>query len=172
MFKVGELIVYSTHGICQIDDICEKTYLDITKKYYVLHPLDNLKLSISTPVNNKAVAMLELLDEAEAKTILNSFYSPGIEWIEDSKQRTKTYSDIIKSGNRKELSKVVNTLLRKKHDAQLENKKLVDQDLKLLISVQNILYRELAYSLNTSFESIMEEISNSIHSNLKVPITV
>ena len=70
MFKVGELIVYSTHGICQIDDICEKTYFDITKKYYVLHPLDNLKLSISTPFNSKAVAMLELLDQAEAKTIL------------------------------------------------------------------------------------------------------
>jgi len=172
MFKVGELIVYSTHGICQIDDICEKTYFDITKKYYVLHPLDNLKLSISTPVNSKAVAMLELLDQAEAKTILNSFGSSGIEWIEDSKQRTKTYSEIIKSGNRKGLAKVVNTLLRKKYDAQLENKKLVDQDLKLLISVQNILYRELAYSLNTSFESIMDEISNSIHSNLKVPSTV
>lgn len=172
MFKVGELIVYSAHGICQIDDICEKTYFDITKKYYVLHPLDNLKLSINTPVDNKAVAMLELLEQAEAKIILNSFQSPGIEWIENNKERTKTYSDIINTGHRKNLSRVVNTLIRKKFEAELDNKKLLDQDLKLLISVQNILYRELAYSLNTSFESIMEEISSSIHSTIEVPSTV
>ncbi|SDN72713.1 transcriptional regulator, CarD family [Psychrobacillus sp. OK028] len=170
MFKVGELIIYSAHGICQIDDICEKTYNGITKKYYVLHPLDNLKLSISTPVNNKAVNMLELLDRNEAKILLNSFHSPGIEWIENNKERTKVYSDIINSGNRKELSKVVNTLLRKKVELELDNKKLLDQDLKLLISVQNILYRELAYSLNTSFESIMEEISNSVHAEVSATV--
>ncbi|WP_419959895.1 CarD family transcriptional regulator [Psychrobacillus sp. BM2] len=172
MFKIGELIIYSAHGICQIDDICEKTYNGITKKYYFLHPLDNLKLSISTPVDNTAVSMLELLDHSKAKIILNSFHSPGIEWIENNKERTKTYSDIINSGNRKKLSKVVNTLLRKKYEAELDNKKLLDQDLKLLISVQNILYRELAYSLNTSFESIMEEISNSVHSTMEIPSTV
>ena len=172
MFKVGELIIYSSHGICQIDDICEKTYFDITKKYYVLHPLDNLKLSISTPVDNKAVAMLELLEKDEAKVILNSFHLSGIEWIENNKERTKTYSDIINSGDRINLSKVVNTLLHKKFEAELDKKKLLDQDLKLLISVQNILYRELAHALNTSFESIMEEVSNSIRSTMEVPSTV
>ncbi|MFJ7827816.1 CarD family transcriptional regulator [Psychrobacillus sp. NPDC096623] len=172
MFKVGEMIIYSTHGICQIDDICEKTYNGITKKYYVLHPLDNLKLSISTPIDNKAVNMLELLDRNEAKILLNSFHSPGIEWIVNNKERTKIYSDIINSGNRKELSKVVNTLLRKKFELELDNKKLLDQDLKLLISVQNILYRELANALNTSFESIMEEILNSVHSTVEASATV
>ncbi|WP_277587498.1 CarD family transcriptional regulator [Psychrobacillus antarcticus] len=172
MFEVGELINYSSHGICQIDDICEKTYFDITKKYYVLHPLDNLKLSISTPVDNKAVSMLELLEPDEAKIILDSFHSPGIEWIENNKERTKTYSEIINSGDRNNLSKVVNTLIQKKFEAELDKKKLLDQDLKLLISVQNILYRELAHALNTSFESIMDEVSNSILSTMEVPNTV
>ena len=49
---------------------------------------------------------------------------------------------------------------------------MLDQDLKLLVSVQNILYREIAYTLNRSVESIIEQVSNSVHSTMKVPVTV
>lgn len=27
MFNIGDLVVYSPHGICRVDDICEKTIL-------------------------------------------------------------------------------------------------------------------------------------------------
>lgn len=30
MFKKGDLILYSVHGICKVDDICEKTILYFT----------------------------------------------------------------------------------------------------------------------------------------------
>ena len=39
MFNVGDIIIHSAHGLCEIDDICEKTYGDTTRTYYVLHPL-------------------------------------------------------------------------------------------------------------------------------------
>ena len=28
MYNVGDLVVYSSHGICRVDDICEKTLLE------------------------------------------------------------------------------------------------------------------------------------------------
>ena len=90
MFNVGDLIMYSTHGICQIDEICEKTYLDVTKIYYVLHPLNNNKLKISTPVDNDKVMMLEIMDKERAETILESFKLPGIEWMKTIKKETKS----------------------------------------------------------------------------------
>jgi len=52
MFNIGDSVLYSSHGICLIEDICEKTFMGITKKYYVLHPMEDCKLSISTPVDN------------------------------------------------------------------------------------------------------------------------
>ena len=57
MFTIGDTIIYSVHGLCQIDDICEKTYSDVTRNYYVLHPLSQTNLTISVPVDSDKVIM-------------------------------------------------------------------------------------------------------------------
>jgi RNA polymerase-interacting CarD/CdnL/TRCF family regulator len=31
MFDIGDVIVYSEHGLCQVDDICEKTIAGVTR---------------------------------------------------------------------------------------------------------------------------------------------
>jgi CarD family transcriptional regulator len=163
VFNVGDLIMYSTHGICQIDEVCEKTYLDVTKNYYVLHPLNNNRLKISTPVDNDKVMMLEIMDKERAEAILESFKLPGIEWIENNKERNKVYSDIVNSGNREEISKILSTLKRKNQEAIDDKVKFVDQDKVLLTSVQNILFSELAYSLDVSTDSIFELVDKNIN---------
>ena len=163
MFNVGDLIMYSTHGICQIDEICEKTYLDVTKIYYVLHPLNNNKLIISTPVDNEKVMMLEIMGKERAEAILESFKLPGIEWIENNKERNKVYSDIVNSGNREEISKILSTLKQKNQEAIEDKVKFVDQDKALLTSLQNILISELAYALDVSTDSIFETIDKYIN---------
>ena len=60
MFDIGDLIIYSAQGICHIDDICKKTYAGVTRNYYILHPVHNSKLKISTPVDNNKLTMLKL----------------------------------------------------------------------------------------------------------------
>lgn len=163
MFNVGDLIIYSAQGICHIDDICEKTYEGVTRNYYILHPLNNCKLKISIPVDNDKVTMLELIDKNKAEEILESFKLPGISWIELNSQRNQIYSEIVKQVNRMEISKIVNTLLRKKHKADVDGKKFGVRDNKLLTLVQNILFTELAMSLNTTYEVISEKIHSLIN---------
>ena len=102
--------------------------------------------------------MLGIIGSDEAKEIVDSFKLPGKEWIEKSMNRIQVYSEIINTGNRKEISKIVNILMRKKHEAEINGKKLTYQDQKLLTSVQNIMFNELAISLNTTFEAIYKEI--------------
>jgi CarD family transcriptional regulator len=36
MFKVGDSIIYSAYGVCQNDEICDKTVQGVTRTYYVL----------------------------------------------------------------------------------------------------------------------------------------
>jgi CarD family transcriptional regulator len=48
--------------------------------------------------------------------------------------------------------------MRKRHKAEANGKKLYEQDSKLLNLIQNILFAELAMSLNTTFEAINEKI--------------
>lgn len=162
MFKIGDLIIYSAHGICCIDDICKMKCFGVVKDYYVLHPIENNKLKISTPVDNKKVVMLKLIEKDEAEEIIESFKSPGIEWIDISSQRNQIYSDIVNKGNRKEIAKIINTLMRKKHELESSGKKLYEHDSKLLDTSKNIMFEEIAMSLNTTFEEINDRITNLI----------
>nr|WP_295973877.1 CarD family transcriptional regulator [uncultured Bacillus sp.] len=163
MFNIGDVIVYSAHGLCQIDDICEKTVANVTRTYYVLHPLEGSSLTISTPVDNDRIIMLMELDEKEATNILKSFKQPGVPWISDVKQRNTTYHGMIKAGNREEIAKVANTLMRKNMELiKKKKKRLYDQDRKLLNTIQSILFKELADALHTTVEEIAEKANHMI----------
>jgi CarD family transcriptional regulator len=63
------------------------------------------------------------------------------------------------------IAKVINTLMRKKIELDLHEKKLNEQDRKLLINSQNILFKELAISLNSSYEDISNMIIGLIKEN-------
>lgn len=80
MYNIGDLVIYSAHGICKINDICDKTVAGITKSYYVLHPMDNKHhLTISIPVNNDKVAILDLIQkESNPKRYWNLLTVQGL----------------------------------------------------------------------------------------------
>ncbi|MGM0901187.1 MAG: CarD family transcriptional regulator [Bacillota bacterium] len=127
MFNIGDLIIYSGHGTCQIDDICEKTISGITRDYYVLHPMENNPpLTISTPVTNNKVVMLELIQKEEAHKILESFKKPGVMWDDNPNTRYNIYSELINTCERKEIAKVINTLMRKKIEAERKEKNFMN----------------------------------------------
>lgn len=159
MFKIGDVIIYSVHGLSRIDDICEKTISNVTRTYYVLHPLEEANLTISTPVDNDKVVMLRMMDRGEAEKILQSFKEPGASWIEDFRVRYREYQEIIKTGDRLEIAKIANALMRKSLELKLIEKKLYDQDRKILEAIQNILFKELAMSLNSSYEKVAEQVN-------------
>ena len=158
MFNIGDTIIYSSHGLCHIDDITEKTFSGITKTYYVLHPVDNVQLQINAPIDNKTISMLEIMTKEQAEDILKSFTLPGIEWIEKNNQRTQIYSAIIKKGNRKEIAKIINTLMIQKYHLQQEGKKFPEYDRKLLVEIQKVLFADLAISLNTTPKDIEQHV--------------
>lgn len=172
MFKVGELIIYSAHGICQIDDICEKTYSGVTKTYYVLHPLNNVNLIINTPVDNKLISMVDIMSEDKARDVLKAFTSDGIDWIDKSHQRTQAYSEVAKTGDRIKIAEVITTLMRKKDEIERSGKKFAEYDRKLLSSMQNILFGELAIALKVSIDEIHSHINELLGIEDDIELTV
>lgn len=163
VFKKGDLVLYSSHGICKIDDICEKKFSNVKKEYYILHPMNDKRLSISIPVDNDKVSILELLSQEEAEVILESFKDEGIDWIDIDRERTETYNDIIKKGNRTEIAKIINTLMKEKASLESDGKKFHEKDKKMLLGIQNILFSELAFLLNTTSEEIEQKVSGYIN---------
>ncbi|WP_047985935.1 CarD family transcriptional regulator [Ornithinibacillus californiensis] len=162
MFNIGELVVYSDHGVCKIDSISEKTYGGKTRTYYELHPIEDSKLRINIPVNNVKVNMLKMMNKDQADTILKSFEEPGVEWIEDVKIRNKEYNKLIQSGDRLDISKVVNTLMKRKQEMVLEKRHIPEQDKKLLSKTLTILIEELAISLDKHIDEIEQKILHAM----------
>ena len=62
----------------------------------------------------------------------------------------------MNTGDRKQIAKVVNVLMRK----EIEDSKLYVQDRKLLIRAQRMLFKELSLSLEKPHEEISELISS------------
>ncbi len=162
MFNIGDVVIYSAHGVSKIDNICEKTFSNVTKTYYELHPLEQTNLMISTPVDNDKVVMLKIMDREEAEEILHSFQQNGIDWVSNPRERIIQYKNVIKNGNRNEISKLVNTLMRHQIELKRDNKKLYEQDRRILDMTQNILFKELAMTLDTSVEKIHTEVSSML----------
>jgi CarD family transcriptional regulator len=75
------------------------------------------------------------------------------------------YPEIVNTGNRMDIAKVANTLLRKKQELESEGRKFFVQDSRLLTTIQNILFKELAIALNTSSEAISEKVNNMLIRN-------
>lgn len=167
LFKAGDLIIYSTHGVCRIDDISDKTVAGETKSYYTLHPINNSqKLQISIPVDNDNVMMLTLLEADEALEILESFRSPGVEWNPHSNNRNREFLNVVHSGNRHEIAQVVNTLSRRQIEALQANKKLYEQDRKILENAKTILVKELSLALERSESDIERQIGEYLYESM------
>lgn len=160
MLKVGDLVIYSTHGICRIDDITEKTFNGIEKSYYVLRPIENSQnLTINAPVEQIGkVTIQQLMNKEEAEKILESFKSDGYEWIERTQDRAKEYNNVIKSGNREQIALICNTLMKKKYVIEKEDRKFYENDTKLLTTIKDILFKELAIALDLSYDEVEKQI--------------
>ena len=52
--------------------------------------------------------------------------------------------------------------MKKKSEATKDKKKLVDHDRVLLESIQNVMYNELAVSLEMTYEEIAEKVQHMI----------
>ncbi|WP_203334812.1 CarD family transcriptional regulator [Planococcus beigongshangi] len=163
MFNIGDQIIYSTHGLCIIDDIREETIAGVTRKYYLLHPTENHhRITIRTPVDNDKVVMLSLMKKDAALDIIKAFEEAPLEWAESPNARFNYFSDILNTGDRQSVAQVVNTLMRRKIDAKLEGKNLYERDHKILNSAQSILFKELALALDITFEEVNQLIAGQL----------
>ncbi|MCW1927779.1 CarD family transcriptional regulator [Bhargavaea beijingensis] len=159
MFEIGDVVIYSEHGLCKIDDICKKDLFGETRLYYVLHPIGEQTLKISTPVDGKKKRLMRTMNRKEAEELMDVFGSRGIDWVENPKQRARAYQSLVQSGDRQKIAEVTGALMDKKLNT---DQKIYDQDRKLLNHVQTILFRELSMALGISVEDVANQVEERI----------
>ena len=162
MYKIDDLVLYSTHGICKVTDITEKNFSDEIKAYYELRPLKDIKLQIHIPVGSTKLQMFDLMNEKEAVVLIDSFKKAEKMTFEKNYFISNEFNKMIAEADRSKAVSTIYSLVLRKKQLVAEGKKPPIQEAKALSTLQGILFNELALALNKSYEEIEAMIEENI----------
>ena len=134
MYQIGDWVVYGIHGVCHI--IGEEKQLVNRKrtKYLVMEPLAQTESRFYLPIDNPAaLAKLKaVLTKEELLELLSSDVVQQDIWIADENHRKQQYRELIGSGDRVTLMKMVTSLYRYKAQQLAAGKKFQGRGVHIL----------------------------------------
>lgn len=150
MFKVNDVIIYGTQGVCKIVGIEEKTISGAKKNYFVLKPVNESGSTFFVPMDNENALkkMRRLLSSAEINTLIDSMPDEDIVWIKNDNDRKEHYRKILASGDHMELIKLIKSIYAHRKERIAEGKRLHMIDEQFFKNAEQILYNEFQYVLN------------------------
>ena len=166
MFSVGDVVFYSTTGVCKVVSIGLPALsgLPAHVDYYTLQPLsDNHKEMIYVPVDTKAFMRFAICGE-EAQGYINMVGSiqPQFPETRNPKGIQDFYSTLINSFDIVNLLGVIVSLTVKKREVRQKNKHLNQTQTTFLRRAQEMVYNEFAYALGKTRDEIATIIEGQI----------
>ena len=169
MFQIGDVLVYTTYGICRVENIIEMNFNGSLTKYYILVPLSEAKTELTIPVDNPITnsRLHKLLTPDEINEIINQIGYLEPFWIPNDNERKKAFNDIIKKGDRKDTLQMLKSV--KKHQLSLKDKvrKLHACDEQVMHDAEKLIVDEFSYVLNKEKIEIYTLINNELMKNLE-----
>ena len=160
MYNIDDAVLYGVNGICTIADIEEKTINKEKKQYYVLKPVYNKASTLFVPMDSELLLakMKKLLSKAEIYELIDNIKDEEINWIDNEQERNRKYSEILKSGDRREIMKMIRALYNHRQQIKDTGRKFHVADEKIMRAAESILHEEFAYVLDIKREQVTEFI--------------
>lgn len=158
MFKIGNYVIYK-RDVCKIENRVEKDGVE----YFELTPIDDNSLKIKVPTNNELLK--SLMTKEEVYDLIKKI--PDINIIKsDDKMIEYEYKNLISTGNKEDLIKIIKTTYLKNKERLENKKKISDKDNSYFEKAERILYNEISIVLGKTFdetkEYIIEKVSEMI----------
>jgi len=150
VFDCGDQIVYGVHGVCTVIGT-ELRSVDRKKvEYYVLEPNDQPGARFYVPTQNQAATakMRQLLDRQELNSLLRSCEAVEDIWILDDNRRKLRYRELLASGDRAELMKMLYTMREKRKELEASGKRFHQCDENFQRDAQRMLGSEISHVLH------------------------
>ena len=149
MFHCGETVLYGTEGVCRIAEIREMKVGRTRENYYVLKPVYRESATIYVPVDNeKLVArMRRLLSAQEIDSLLGAVALEDVPWVDDPNERRTVYGEILASGDRCRIVRMIRTLYLRRQQLRTAGRQLRSGDDQLLREAEKLLPDEFALVL-------------------------
>ena len=112
MYQIGDRVLYSSHGVCQIVSTQERVIDRRRIEYFVLEPIGQPGCQFLIPSGNPAVLakLRPLLTKDELDAMLHSEEVHQDFWISDENARKLRYKELISSADRTAILGMVYTL--------------------------------------------------------------
>ena len=164
MFKKGDFVVNSSNGICEISDIVTMNMSGVNKEYYQLVPINEQTAKVYIPIDTASTRIRHAMNKDDAWKLIESITKIDEAYIENEKEREKTYKDAINSRDPKRLVGIIKTLYLRKQDRLEAGKKNTAVDERYFKLAENQLHSELAFALQVEKPEVEQIIINHITS--------
>ncbi len=162
MFKKGNFVVNANNGICEIQDIVTMNMSGIDKEYYLIVPIDEKTAKIYIPVDMASQRIRLAMTKDEALRFIKDIKDIDEAYIENEKEREKTYKEALASRDSKRLVGIIKTLYLRKQERTEAGKKNTAIDERYFKLAENHLHSELAFALGIDRNSVTELIFSNI----------
>lgn len=157
MYKIGDRILYPTHGAGVIEEICEQTVLGKKQTYYIME-MQSEGMRVMIPAETcDEIGVRGLISKEEGIKVLERFRSEPATDDDNWNRRQRENMAKIKSGDiYKVLTVVKNLMLRER------KRGLSTSERKMLGVSKRILVSELALCSAASIEDIESIMADTI----------
>ncbi len=159
-YGAGDHVIYMSNGVCRIDDLRNESFGGETKLYYVMHSLSDPRSVIYVPTDSEALtsAMYELLTAEQIDEILDGARIDDEAWIADTKMRAAHFTELLTSGDRAGLIKIICVLGRHKSEVEARKKKFYVSDERILTAATKSITEEFSFVLGIESSEVIQYI--------------
>lgn len=158
MFKVGEVVLYSTSGVCKVSELTEKSFGSFSAEYYVLTPLMQKASTVFVPTQNDKLTkkMHPILSKNDYEKVFSFVKENGFARTQTENERQQKFLEVIESGSREDLICMILDLREIEKEQTENSKRLHISDERLLNSLEEILFDELCFVFEIEREDANE----------------
>lgn len=166
-FNINDNVIYGNNGVCVVSDICEKTFNDEERRYYILKPVYRTGSILYVPVDNEMLIakIKRVLTKKEIMDIIDAIPNDATIWIDDNNERKIVYRDIISSGDRHKIICLIKTLYARRNELAQIGRKLHQSDEHYFREAEKILYDEFALVLELPQDKVLPFIVSKIENS-------
>ncbi len=164
MYNIGDIIIYTTYGLCKIDNLVQKEFNGKIMDYYILKPLNDAKASLQIQVDNPITQekIRTLLSKKEIMQLIHDIPLVEPYWIENENERKRHFSNILRFGKRIEIIAIIKSIHEHQKLLKEKGRKLHACDEQYFKDAEKIIYEEFSYVLNIDKREVASFITNEI----------
>lgn len=158
MYSIGEFIMKTTNGVCEIKDIVDREFLDTKKQYYQLAPLSDQHAVLYVPVNRTDDSIRSVMTTEEAEALISRIPLIEESWVNNEKERERRYKEAIRSNDPEKLVGMIKLIYQRKKTRHEQGKKTTVVDGRYFEMAEKLLYSELEFAMKKSKDEVQELI--------------